>query len=203
MKRTLIVVVMGWSALVSSIWAQESNPTSHSTVCVQLLDPEGYPLKEGVTTFSAGARRFDVRPGCTDQIPFGLYTLTTITSGTALDVRTLFVDRPKIYLTIGLRLGLVGGVEGGGVPVKGRLLSKDRFAFGVWLRLTNIFTGQSFETVLRQDRTFDFGGVPPGPFVLVCVSGPKVLVVRRLDVSPAVENVGIELELQPDVTLKP
>jgi hypothetical protein len=90
------------------------------------------------------------------------------------------VSAPEVHVTAALQWYGVENDLGLG-RFRGRIVGRIPGPVGLWCKAAGLYSREQFEAeVSATERTFDFGEVPGGWYVLTCVADRKRIVVQRV-----------------------
>jgi hypothetical protein len=127
-------------------------------------------------------------------IPFGKYRISVQANGdfqeAAFDIE---VNSPHVMVTacleyIGIEntrpIGLFSG-QLAGVPVD---LHFD------WCKASGLYSRMQYESPVSPTLEFDFGGIPPGMYILSCVGDKRVTLIRTVSVDAGSKPLRVEFQ---------
>lgn len=146
--------------------------------------------RDWVAIFRGGARARGV--------PFGTYRISLSADASYRDANfEAEINASDVVITEGLEWGGVENIRPIGM-LSGRL---EGFPAGLheWrCHADGLYQRVRFESPVRRDsNVFDFGEVPPGIYVLVCVADRKLTVLRTVQISA--NSAPITVEYKPGV----
>jgi hypothetical protein len=168
------------------VFCQEAkSPVPTATVKVVAVNVEGDPLsRTDVYSFvdENGAERVGLfKHDHASGVPYGKYRMSVQANG-GFREETFFVliSAPDVLVTAALQWYGVENDLGGG-RFSGRIIGQIPWSVGLWCKAAGLYSREQFESeVSAMERTFDFGEVPGGCYVLTCVSDRKTIVVQRV-----------------------
>ncbi len=162
-------------------------PSRAATVLVRpvLLNGDLLPHSAWMDNFIDGAGRnwhdhFDLNTGIGTAIPYGTYRFEASYSTLPSSGGMVDIHQDEVLLVVGFGAEPIEGTDLR-IEVRGTIEGPTGTNSESWCKIMSVYGYDQYQSLLRSGA-FNFGEVTPGEYVLVCVSGPKLLFTTQIRV---------------------
>jgi hypothetical protein len=126
-------------------------------------------------------------------IPFGRYRISVQANGgyeeATFDIE---VNSPHVIVTACLEwIGLFDNVRPAG-RLRGQFIGIPVGSHLDSCKASGVFSRMQYESPVSPTREFDFGGIPPGMYILSCVGDKRVTLTRTVSVDAGTKPLRVE-----------